>query len=561
MEIFTRSAGESKFPIKFPVWGWLFGIVFLAIVWKIIWLAIGAFPFNADEAITGLMARHILQGERPVFFYGQSYMGSLDAFLAAGLFRVFGDGVQAIRILQIMLYICTIITTACLGKKLTQSWETGLAAALLMAIPVVNVTLYTTVSLGGYGETLVLSNCAYLCAMQLQSSPPDTQRSTRRDGLLLGLIGLIAGLGFWVFGLSLVATIPAAVFGLFMVWKRKDHNGRFFPIGLLILGVCFLLGSYPWWRASLSSGFGQQLGELFGSAVSIEKGNWLVRAGNHLFYFIFLGLPAVFGFRPPWEVRWLGLPLLPFILIGWGLAFWQFSRIIRKSLPAGRNNWLLLIVSVGLLTAGFLFTSFGLDPSGRYFLPLAVPFSLMMAWVIISSSLRKKIQYGLILVLILYNIIGTVQSALKNPPGITTQFDKVTWIDHRYDTQMMEFLQSQGELSGYTNYWVAYPLAFKSQEEIIFSPRLPYHTDLRYTSRDDRIPEYTRQVEKAPKTAYITTFNPELNRALESGFSRLGVTWQEKTIGDYHIYFGLNRPVHPVELVTELTPITSMSGE
>ena len=37
-------------------------------------------PFNADEAVVALMARHILQGERPVFFYGQAYLGSLDAW-------------------------------------------------------------------------------------------------------------------------------------------------------------------------------------------------------------------------------------------------------------------------------------------------------------------------------------------------------------------------------------------------------------------------------------------------------------------------------------------------
>ena len=40
-------------------------------------------PFNADEAIVALMARHINQGNIPVFFYGQAYMGSLDAMLVS----------------------------------------------------------------------------------------------------------------------------------------------------------------------------------------------------------------------------------------------------------------------------------------------------------------------------------------------------------------------------------------------------------------------------------------------------------------------------------------------
>jgi 4-amino-4-deoxy-L-arabinose transferase-like glycosyltransferase len=561
MDKLTRFSGLKEFFGKFPAWGWMMVIVLLGIAWKAVWRVDGAFPFNADEAITGLMARHIVQGERPVFFYGQAYMGSLDAFLAAGLFRILGDTSLAIRILQIMLYTCTIITTACLGKKLMLTWEAGLIAALLMAIPVVNVTLYTTVSLGGYGEALVLSNCAFLCAMQIQSQTKDAEGSLRKDMVIISLLGLITGMGFWVFGLTLVATVPAVVFSIVSIWQRRNRAGWLFPVGLLLLAVCFLLGSYPWWQASLSSGLSKSIGELFGSAVSIEKENWFLRTGMHLFYYVFLGLPAVFGFRPPWEVRWLVLPLLPIILMGWVLAFWRFWPLFRKASPINQKNWGLLICSVGLLTAGFLFTSFGLDPSGRYFLPLAVPFSLLMGWVITTTPLRKVFQYLLVGVLLSYNILGTVQAARKNPPGITTQFDEVSWIDHRYDGELMEFLRIKGELRGYSNYWVAYPLAFQSNEEILFSPRLPYHVDLRYTSRDDRIPEYTRLVDNASKTAYITTFNLPLDRALESGFSRLGVSWQEKTIGDYHVFYELTRLVHPAELETELKPTITVSGE
>jgi hypothetical protein len=344
------------------------------------------------------------------------------------------------------------------------------------------------------------------------------------------------------------------------LWQRRSQSARLFPIGLLALVISFLIGSFPWWQASLQTGFAQQVNELFGSAVSIEKTGWLIRTGNHIFYYVFLGLPAVFGFRPPWEVRWLGLPLLPFILIGWGLAFWRFPRLLKKTSPHYRRNWTMLIISAGLLTAGYVFTSFGLDPSGRYFLPLAVPFSLMMAWVILSSPLNMKFQSTLILLVLIYQAVGTIQSALKNPPGITTQFDNVTWIDHHYDQQLINFLLDKGEVRGYSNYWVAYPLAFESGEQIMFSPRLPYHPDLRYTSRDDRIPAYTRQVEKSASTAYITTFNPALDEALRKGFQRLAVSWQEETIGDFHIYYRLSRPVHPGEFETELTPIPTVSN-
>src|SRR4029453_6428819 len=47
---------------------------------------------DGDEAVVGLMARHIaFLGERPVLYYGQPYLGSLEAFPAAPLLVVFAS--------------------------------------------------------------------------------------------------------------------------------------------------------------------------------------------------------------------------------------------------------------------------------------------------------------------------------------------------------------------------------------------------------------------------------------------------------------------------------------
>ena len=77
-------------------------ITVLAAVYRIVILATGAVQFNADEAVVGLMARHILLGEIPVFFWGQAYMGSLDAILVAAGFSVFGSQVWVIRLVQVL---------------------------------------------------------------------------------------------------------------------------------------------------------------------------------------------------------------------------------------------------------------------------------------------------------------------------------------------------------------------------------------------------------------------------------------------------------------------------
>lgn len=532
-----------------PVWGWILLIALMGVGWKCLFLITGAFPFNSDEAITGLMARHILLGERPIFFYGQAYMGSLDAFLSAGLFALLGESILPIRIVQTILYTCTIITTAFIGRKLTDDWKVGLLGSLFVAIPTVNVTLYTTVSLGGYGEALLFANLAFLIVFYMADCG---RLDITKDIVLFGLLAFVTGVGFWAFGISLSGTLPASIYGLILIWRRWRKKRAIFAGFLIAFLVFFIIGSFPWWLAGLNAGIGIQLRELAGSAVSIEKGNWILRTGSHLFNFIFLGLPAVFGFRPPWEIRWLVLPLLPFVLFGWGLVFWRFPSEFKKANQLYRERWLVLLGSMLLLAAGFLFTSFGLDPSGRYFLPLVVPFSLIAAHIIISAPISSSIRSIVIILLLSFHGIGTVQAAMKNPPGITTQFDPVSWIDHQYDQELMVFLRENDEGYGYSNYWVAYPLAFQSGEELIFPPRLPYHTDFRYTTRDDRIPAYTLRVENSSKTAYITTFNPDLDTALRSGFERLDVTWQEKVIGDYHIYYDLSRPVHPSELNPEL---------
>ena len=121
--------------------------------------------FNSDEAIVGLMARHILRGERPRFFYGQAYMGSLDPFLVAGGFRLFGPEIWVIRLVQILLYCGFIYTGWLLGRRLLKDPQAADFAALIMAVPPLVVLTYTSASLGGYGESLLFGNLILLLGM------------------------------------------------------------------------------------------------------------------------------------------------------------------------------------------------------------------------------------------------------------------------------------------------------------------------------------------------------------------------------------------------------------
>ena len=50
--------------------------------------------FDSDQAIVGLMAKHLVEGRaRPLFFYGQEYMLAVEAWAMAPVFALLGPTV------------------------------------------------------------------------------------------------------------------------------------------------------------------------------------------------------------------------------------------------------------------------------------------------------------------------------------------------------------------------------------------------------------------------------------------------------------------------------------
>ena len=556
---------------------WLYGLlsaIIAAVMLKLSLLLVGVIPFNADEAIVALMARHILAGELPIFFYGQAYMGSLDAFLVAGLFKLVGNGVWSIRLVQTGLYSLTILTTAYLCRRITGSWKVGVITAWFLAIPNVNMTLYSTVSLGGYGEMLLIGNLILLTTHRITwEIDRDNEKKVLWPWFALGFL---SGIGLWAFGLSLVYSITAVIYLAWYLYRTRhmvqgSENAYPFAdklsflfksqkidkpvirsgfVGILLVGLIF--GSAPWWAYAQQTGFSTLLHELGGGAIAgVEGLNPLQQVFQHILNLSLFGTTVTLGLRPPWEIRWLAMPLAPLVILFWiGVVAYAMRKSIAelKMGPQGEafSHAPLLIGILLILVVGFILTPFGADPSGRYFLPAGVVLAIFAAQAVRTWSLRLRNYAWVVVVLILSaHLWGTFQVARLFPPGLTTQFDRVTQIDHTYDQELIQFLRSKGEIRGYTNYWVAYPLAYLSDEEIIFVPELPYHQDLRYTLRDNRYSEYNLMVNQAEKVAYITTNNPPLDMQIRSGLKKQNVSWRETQIGDYHIYYQLSKRTPP----------------
>jgi hypothetical protein len=60
-------------------------------------------------------------------------------------------------------------------------------------------------------------------------------------------------------------------------------------------------------------------------------------------------------------------------------------------------------------------------------------------------------------------------------------------------------------------------------------------------------------VQNADRVAYITTNHEGLDAYLERQFEDNGIGWNERHIGDYHIYYNLSRKISPQEIGLGMT--------
>jgi 4-amino-4-deoxy-L-arabinose transferase-like glycosyltransferase len=490
-----------------------------------LWLLFNSLvPFNSDEAIVGLMARHILDGARPIFFYGQAYMGSLDAWLIAASFRLIGEGLIGIRVVQIALYVAFLVTTWLVARRF-YGREVAAWAVLLASLPPVLVLTYTSATLGGYGETLFLGNLVLLFGYRTLSS------GIQAGNLEYGLLGLIGGLAYWTLGIAGVYLAPVAILHLTSFSKAKLTK---YSLGLL----GFAVTSSPWWLANFRLG-GEAMAALT-TGYPITSSVW-----QRLLGLVALGIPALLGLRFPWSPTYVSLPLI-FLgtILHAGIIAHSIHRWRTGKTGLSLGSRLLLIMGAVFLAA-FLGTQFGIDSTGRYLLPLYLPLVLAGGHFIRSASEWRKGAGYLVLGAFMLSSLAGVKQAIESGDGLTTQFDPISRFDNAHDDLLVRFLQAEGYATGYSNYWVAYRLAFLTDEAITLAPALPYKDHLSYTPRDDRIEGYRQAADSSDRVVYITTLHPRLDGLLRDGFVSAGAEFRETQMGPYHVFYDLDKAVRP----------------
>ena len=206
-------------------------------------------------------------------------------------------------------------------------------------------------------------------------------------------------------GITLLYAVPIFL-KVFVNFIKSRPEIKKTGAGLIIpaLFCGFLLGVSPIYNFAFNQGWSALVGEFFGSAVAIENSGFLERSWSHLLNLLFLGLPVLLGFRPSWEMRWLVLPLIPFVFFFWGWAGFAFVKNLRKKSPA-KDLLQVLAGILGLNVLGFIFTSFGLDPSGRYFLPMVIPLALAAGYSLEKLKIREGFKTLALLFVLVFNLL------------------------------------------------------------------------------------------------------------------------------------------------------------
>jgi hypothetical protein len=343
--------------------------------WRV-WLTAAATPpTNSDEAIMGLAASHIAQGrELPVFFYGQHYMGTIEAYLSAPFVALTGPTVLAMRIPTLACYATFLVLMFVLVRRL---YSAGLAVLTvgLLALGSDRSVKNQLLAGGGYPESLPMVAGLVLLTYALLTGP-------RRWYAHAGW-GLLAGLLAWNHWLAapyvlgaLVALVAGRAFGR----RTALTAGGGFVLGALPL-IVDNVRSWPVHSLAVFVGLNGA-----GATPLVDRvvgGAWL-------------GVPLGTGFCAPGRCAWWSLWWGPVLLVLLAVAAWRAVRALRRREDTSRQAVRLVLAAAGLASVVSYVRSpaAGLTPveTARYLglLLVSLPAALWPLWRLVRRDDTRR---------------------------------------------------------------------------------------------------------------------------------------------------------------------------
>ncbi|MFY1660797.1 hypothetical protein [Micromonospora sp. WMMD1274] len=460
---------------------------------------------NSDEATFGLAALHIAErGERPVFLYGQRYMGVLESYLAAPLVGWAGPSWPLLRLPLLALFAVFLWLAYRLTRSLFSPWLAVVVVGLL-ALGSERVVRDQLTAVGGRPEVKPAVLAMLLIAVALGG------RRIRHHWLATGAFGLLAGLALWSDWLIAPYLLVAAV--VLAVAVPRDLIG--WPGVLLVVG--FLAGIAPVVKDNLVAPPGQDSLSVF-REISTKEGV-APSLAERLRGGLLDGVPLASGMCPMdgcarWA-QWFGV-LYPVLLVAAaGLGLLAYRRAADHAARVRAVAILALVAGAALTLLAYVRSPLAAtDPLGnaRYLsvLQISLPAVLWPLWLAAAHALRGTAGWAarlggataavVLAGLTAATLAGTV-AFLTGVPGVRDE--ELT------ARRLADAVRGAGLHEVYGDYWTCNRLIFNTGETVSCGV-----LDGALTPGQNRYPAYWQRVARAPRPGYVVAVGSPAERTL-----------------------------------------------
>ncbi|MCO1618423.1 DUF423 domain-containing protein [Micromonospora sp. CPM1] len=527
-----REAVRPRTPRRLPLPTLLALLVgFAGVGYRLALLFADVPPTNSDEATMGLAALHIARGEGfPVWFYGQAYMGTLEAYLAAPLVALAGPSVLVLRLPTLALYALFLLLSWRLTRRLGGDRWYALLVVAVLALGADRVVKNQLIAGGGYPELNPAGAALALLTVGLCVSGPGARLPR------WAAWGLISGVLLWVDPLILPYVLTLGV--LLVARRRRELAGR---AGLVLAGA-LLLGAAPMLVDSIRHGR-NPVTAVLAAGGSGTAADWADRLHGALV----LGPPLAMGFCSPgrcatWQLWWA--VAFPVLLVLAALTAWHTLR--RASGRPGSAERVsagvrlaLLGGAAGVLAAYAVSNAAGQTPteSSRYLscLAVAVPALLWPLWQAARPLAARRLTgrrqlaevAGFGALAVLAGVLGTGASAtvdvIRAAPGVHAEADR-----HRSLVDTLGALDVRNVRGGY---WTCNRLTYATGENVVCAV-----VDDDLTPGFDRLPAYRREVAADPDAAWVAPAGSPLAARLDERLGTESGALDVVTVAGWRIY-------------------------
>lgn len=505
-----------------PRWA-LLGTLVVAAVARLVVLLSGLSRFDADEAVTGVMAQRILHGDFPAYFGIQSYQGALEQYLQAPFLALFPNTPTTLRIVQLILTLVITVLVYQLGKMVVGSRWAGVLAALLYAVGPYYSLLKGIKSHGGYDAAIIFGLIAIILALRLRNDG-------RRALWVAGGIGFATGAAIWENYTSVYLLIPALVWAL---GSARGNLMRLIPAGIagLIVGALPAIGFRIIHGPFPPSGSGTppalHFSERADLLLSPVLGDFLgVRAGG----------PAITKWAPPAIITIVAIMVLGAATWTRRMGLWDMVTLRLK-----RRRPVDMVILAFLITppiyAFAKFTWYSGEP--RYLFTLYPLLAVGLAASVFALAGRARMVVAIILVAASALILGrTMQQLLPN--GFVIQSVSGQIIVPEDAPAVADALRKDGIRSVFADYWVAYPLQFAGGNDLAVTP-----------NGSSQFPALDAQTFRDPNAAIVAPTGAMADNT-RNQLKTTGHTFREQTVTSYTIFSHILPPLRTPEEVTAI---------